>query len=53
MKSLLPSNPPERLIENDGDGLKSLRALRDEREARGHARRVRHRDDDRRHHRCG
>jgi hypothetical protein len=29
MKSLLPSAPPERLIESTGDGQESLRALRD------------------------
>ena len=29
MKSLLPSAPLERIIEDTGDGLKSLRALRD------------------------
>ncbi len=29
MKSLLPSTPPERLIESTGDGQESLRALRD------------------------
>jgi hypothetical protein len=36
MKTLLPSRPPERLIESgETDGMNSLRALRDEYEKRG------------------